>query len=82
MFKIGDIVRIDKLSEYYNGSIYNPKDINGTVTSINNYGKHNIRVRWNNKSNTSNSYRPGDLILSSATEINSKLQEEINNFNF
>ena len=62
-FQEGDIVRIAKDSEYYEGTnSYNPSDINGRITAIT-AGDHPINVDWDN--NRRNRYRDYDLKLRS-----------------
>lgn len=48
-FKVNDIVRIAKGTRYYI-DIYNrnPRDTNGIIQCINDYGGHNITVKWDN----------------------------------
>ena len=59
---MGDIVRICKKSQHYEGSAGNPKDIDGKIISISrDYmdADHGIKVRWNN--GRANTYCTHDL---------------------
>lgn len=67
MFKIGDKVKISNNSIFYrNNDKGNPKDIEGVIRSIGDYGGLNIAVDWTNEN--SNSYSKSDLILSKPKE--------------
>lgn len=59
-FKIGDIVRIAKSSDYYDEGDCNPINIDGVITKFNNEDL-GIIVKWSN--GESNSYNKRDLVL-------------------
>ena len=59
-FKVGDKVMISKASEYYGISRYNPKDIEGVITSLNDDEELSHYVKWSDGG--TNSYDASDLI--------------------
>lgn len=59
-FKIGDIVRIDKNSNYYDEGDSNPINIDGVITNFMDEDL-GIIVKWSN--DASNSYNKRDLVL-------------------
>ena len=59
-FEVGDRVRIDVSSEFFNeGSPFNPIDTGGTINEIKDRGMP-IRVQWDNS--MTNTYWEDDLI--------------------
>ena len=74
-FKVGDRVRIKSESEYYGRSSSNPANVVGTVSEVNQYSGHHIRVIWDNK--TTNVYREPDLELVQEKEMKYKLESEL-----
>ena len=62
-FRVGDIVKISKKSDYYISSICNPKNIEGKVidTADEMLEDHLIKVGWPDEE--SNVYRENDLRL-------------------
>jgi len=59
-FKVGDKVMISKASQFYGISKYNPKDVDGVITIINEGEDLSHYVAWSNGG--TNSYDASDLI--------------------
>jgi hypothetical protein len=59
-FKVGDKVMIDKSSDYYGSDEYNPKDVEGVITRLNEGEYLSHCVDWSNE--TRNRYKASDLI--------------------
>ena len=82
-FKLGDRVKIAKSSRYYkSGYIYNPIDIEGTITDTF-IDTKSVRVKWIN--GKSNSYQREDLVLAiddyillDTVPVNETLQQAYN----
>jgi len=71
-FKVGDRVKIDKTSKYYDRGDVNPKDVEGIITETGRIGRIawaslDLEVKWDN--GEENNYNPEDLILATTPQV-------------